>query len=344
MAKAICHEIALQKNYLPTSQLETIYFGGGTPSLLTDDELALIFQTIQQFYTIGSDAEITLEANPDDISTESLNIFKQYINRLSIGVQSFHEPHLRSMNRAHHAYEAESCVKLAQDAGFENITIDLMYGFPQDTSGDIWHKDLAKAISLNVPHISAYNLTIEPNTVLGKWHKKGKFPKVDEEQSAKEFEYMIAYLTQHGFEQYEISNFCKPLRYARHNTSYWQQKPYLGVGPSAHSFNKSSRQYNIANNALYIKSIENNEIPFDIEVLSVNEQVNDYILTSLRTKWGCQFDTIKKLVGIEKFNKISAQIKKFKEDGFLLVRDDTAYLSEKGKLFADRIASNLFLV
>jgi len=354
LVAAICQEIELQQNYLPTRTLETIYLGGGTPSLLNEHEMAQIFETIQRVYTIQSGAEITLEANPDDLSSQKLTELRRWVNRLSIGVQSFYEPYLRFMNRAHHAPESEKCVKSAQDSGFENITIDLMYGMSEKSLGItstgsssdevLWQQDIKKAVALNITHISAYNLTIEPQTVLGKWLKKEKIKAVDEELSARQFEQMIHYFDSNGYEQYEISNFAKNNQYARHNSSYWKRRPYLGVGPSAHSFDGKSRQYNIPNNALYIKSLNNKKIPFEIEWLTVNDQVNDYLLTSLRTIWGCDLRIIKNIAGQSTTEALLPQINHFIKEEYLKNEANVLYLTPKGKLFADRIASDLFLV
>lgn len=354
LVSAICREIELQKDYLPARTLETIYLGGGTPSLLTESELGQIFETIHRIYQVESDAEITLEANPDDITKEKLIELKPFINRLSIGIQSFHEPYLRFMNRAHNADESEQCVKLAQDSDFENLTIDLIYGMSerllgihessQDSDEQLWQRDLEMAVALNTPHISAYNLTIEPQTALGNWLKKGKIKPVEEELSARQFEQMIAYLNANHYEQYEISNFARNGHYALHNSSYWKRRPYLGVGPSAHSFNGVSRQYNIANNALYIKSIQAGNLPFESETLTAFEQVNDYLLTSLRTIWGCDLGVIKEISGIDLLEIQKSYFTAFFEKEWIHINNNVLYLTPKGKLFADRIASDLFLV
>lgn len=354
LVTAICHEIELQKDYLPTRTLETIYFGGGTPSLLSEAELGRIFETIQQLYQVSPSAEITLEANPDDLTKEKLTSLKPFINRLSIGLQTFHEPYLRFMNRAHNAAESEASVKLAQDNGFENLTIDLMYGMSErllgienlnDSSDEqLWQNDLEKAVALNTPHISAYNLTIEPKTALGNWLKKGKIKAVDEELSARHFEQMMAYLMANNYEQYEISNFARNGQYAHHNSSYWKRKPYLGVGPSAHSFNGKSRQYNAANNTLYVKWLNEKKIPFEIENLTSCDQVNDYLLTGLRTMWGCDLSVIKELAGIDLKEIQNKYLTAFMNNGWVVIENNVLYLTPKGKLFADRIASDLFIV
>jgi len=352
MVAAICREIELQQDYLPTRTLETIYFGGGTPSILAPNELEQIIETIHRFFKVESGAEITLEANPDDITSEKLRALKPFVNRLSIGLQSFYEPYLRFMNRAHNAQESEQCVKLAQDHGFDNLTIDLIYGMSQAHLGmvptvsdeQLWQQDLDKAMALGTPHISAYNLTIEPQTALGNWLKKGKIKPVDEELSARHFEQMVRSLRQAGYEQYEISNFAKNGQYARHNSSYWKRRPYLGVGPSAHSFNGVSRQYNVSNNALYLLGIQVEKPVFELEQLSVFDQVNDYILTSLRTIWGCDLAVIWDIGKVDLLEEQKAYVEKFLEKNWVEVRNNVLYLTEKGKLFADRIASDLFLV
>ncbi|RRB00061.1 radical SAM family heme chaperone HemW [Larkinella rosea] len=345
---ALCREIELQKDYLPNRRLETIYLGGGTPSLLAEQELNQLFETIHRFYTVSPDAEITLEANPDDlIGPEAdpmvpLRIFRKYVNRLSIGIQSFHEANLRLMNRPHSAPEAENCVRLAQETGFENLTIDLIYGVPAETHA-VWQADLAKAMALNVPHVSAYCLTIEPGTVFGNWHKKGRLQAADDEFAAEQFTKLVQTLAENGYEQYEISNFAKPGREARHNSSYWKRRPYLGIGPSAHSFNGPSRQYNIANNSQYIRAIEKSEIPGTVEKLSRADQVNDYLLTGIRTKWGCDLRELTNLAGADFQVLRRIELQKLQNQGWLLLENHVLTLTPAGKLFADRVAAELFM-
>ncbi len=354
LVAAICQEIELQKDYLPTRTLETVYFGGGTPSLLTASELGQIFETIHRIYHVQPNAEITLEANPDDLTFAKLLTLRRFVNRLSIGIQSFHEPYLRFMNRAHTAAESASCVKLAQDSGFENLTIDLIYGMSEKLLGmqlsseiseeDLWQKDLEKAVDLNTPHISAYNLTIEPQTALGNWLKKGKIKAVEEELSAHQFEQMTTYLNANHYEQYEISNFARNGCYALHNSSYWKRRPYLGIGPSAHSFDGKSRQYNVSNNAQYIQAVKEGKGAFDVEVLTPFDQVNDYLLTSLRTIWGCDLGIIQELAGINLQEVQKNYLTAFFENEWIIIQNNTLFLTTKGKLFADRIASDLFVV
>ncbi|WP_128545940.1 radical SAM family heme chaperone HemW [Larkinella soli] len=348
LVEALCREIGLRKDYLPTNRLETIYFGGGTPSLLTEAELAQIFETIHRHFTVAVDAEITLEANPDDLvrsasGPDPMGRFRKYANRLSIGIQSFHEPHLRLMNRAHTAAEAESCVQRAREAGFDNLTIDLIYGVPAG-GHDIWKTDLDKAIALDVPHISSYCLTIEPGTVFGNWLSKGRLNAPDDAFGAEEFNLLVEALTAAGYEQYEISNFARPGMEARHNSSYWKRRPYLGIGPSAHSFNGLSRQYNIANNARYIRSLQKGEIPATVEELSRADQVNDYLLTSLRTKWGCDLTELTLLAGTDFQALRRKELNRLYGQGWLALDDRTLRLTEAGKLFADRVAADLFVM
>lgn len=344
VVEAICREIELQANYLTDKRLQTIYFGGGTPSLLNINELYDIFETIKKYYTFSDDIEITLEANPDDITKERLAILQRFdFNRLSIGIQSFNNDHLKKLNRIHNAQEAESCVKLAQDMGFQNITIDLIYAIPYENH-HIWEQDLQKALSLNVPHISSYCLTIEEKTVFGKWLQINKIPPINEDFASEQFKILVDTLEGAGYEQYEISNFCRDNQYSRHNSSYWQRHEYLGVGPSAHSYNGFSRQYNVANNPAYIKSILLGQIPADYEMLSNEEKLNDYILTGLRTKWGCNLTEIEKLVGAKWHISNKEILKRYLSQGLLQIHNETLLLSKKGKLFADRIASDLFLI
>lgn len=344
LVQAICKEISLQKDYLETNKLDTIYFGGGTPSLLTQEELSLIFETIYTHFTVSPSAEITFEANPDDLTQEKLLLFRAFpINRFSIGIQSFYEPHLKFLNRAHSAQEAQQCVYLTQDAGFGNISIDLIYAIPH-LGHFVWEKDLQTALDLKVPHISSYCLTIEPKTAFGNWLRTGKLPPIDEEFSIEQFKMLMQQLRQGGFEQYEISNFALPGFYSRHNSNYWKKRPYLGIGPSAHSFNGLTRQYNISNNAKYVKALLSGTVPATIEDLSLYDQVNEYIMTSLRTTWGCNLQEVTQWSGID----IKHINKKYIEDclqkKLVLLDSDVLTLTTEGKLLADQIASDLFIV
>ncbi|UHG92324.1 radical SAM family heme chaperone HemW [Spirosoma oryzicola] len=347
LVEAICAEIKLQKEYLSSKTLQTVYFGGGTPSLLTEAELARIFETIHNEFSVSPTAEITLEANPDDLQDQKLQVLRRYVNRLSIGLQTFDEPTLRWMNRAHTAAEAETCVWRAREAGFENMSVDLIYGIPDPTTTDqpatLWQTDLQKMLALDVPHLSAYALTIEPDTAFGRWKQKGKLPAVDENLAAEQFEELTKVLTTAGYEHYEISNFAKPGQYARHNTAYWQRKPYLGVGPSAHSYTGFSRQYNIANNARYVTALQNGEVPATVETLTIADQVNEYLLTGLRTKWGCSLTELDTLLGGDFSQTQSSDLAAMYASGWLVRDNDQLRLTEAGKLFADRVAASLFV-
>jgi oxygen-independent coproporphyrinogen-3 oxidase len=347
LVDALCAEIVLQKSYLPGNVLKTIYFGGGTPSLLTEPELQQLFDTIHAHFTIeagpnGEPAEITLEANPDDLTLGKLMMLRRYVNRLSIGIQTFDEATLRWMNRAHTATEAQTCVRLARGAGFENISVDLIYGIP-NRSPSLWKADLETMLALDVTHLSAYALTIEPDTAFGRWEKTGKLPPVDENLAAEHFEDLTKALTGAGYEHYEISNFARAGHYARHNTAYWQRRPYLGIGPSAHSYNGHSRQYNIANNARYIADIDRTTVPATVEELTTADQVNEYLLTGLRTQWGCSLTELDELLGAEFARIQERDLTKLYASGWLVRAGDRLRLTEAGKLFADRVAATLFV-
>jgi oxygen-independent coproporphyrinogen III oxidase len=282
---ALLKEISLQKNYL-FEHVATVYFGGGTPSILPSEDIDSILKKLKDTFQVDVDAEITLEANPDDITATKLAEWKAIgINRLSIGIQSFFEEDLRWMNRAHNAKQAVECIELAQQSGFDNLTIDLIYGTPSLTD-EHWKYNVQKAIELNIPHLSCYALTVEPRTALEKMIEQKKIENVNTEKQARHFEMLMQWIQLAGYEHYEISNFAKPGFKSKHNSSYWQGKSYLGLGPSAHSFNGSSRQWNVANNALYIQSLNKGAVPFEIEVLTKEQQLNEYIMTSLRTMEG----------------------------------------------------------
>ncbi len=352
LVDALCAEIALQKDYLPSQPLETIYFGGGTPSLLTESELAQIFESIHANFTVSPLAEVTLEANPDDLNPDKLRSLRRYVNRLSIGIQTFDEATLRWMNRAHTATEAQTCVWLAREAGFENMSVDLIYGIP-NREKSLWQLDLEKVLALNVPHLSAYALTIEPDTAFGRWEKKGKLPVADESLAAEQFEELTKALTTANYVHYEISNFARhggarhgdalDERYARHNTAYWQRRPYLGIGPSAHSYNGHSRQYNIANNALYNTAIQQGRVPAEVEQLTRADQVNEYLLTGLRTQWGCSITELDTLLMSDFAQKQADDLAAMYATGWLTRTDDRLLLTPAGKLFADRVAATLFI-
>jgi oxygen-independent coproporphyrinogen-3 oxidase len=339
---ALCREIELQKDYLGNRDINTLYFGGGTPSILDERDLAQIFETISRYHTLKPDAEITLEANPDDLDKPKLEILREFgINRLSIGIQTFDDKQLQFLHRAHNAYEAANCVKLAQDVGIDNISIDLIYGIPSPDH-DIWQSDLQKATELGTKHISAYCLTIEPQTVFGKWQKKGQLKPADEEYAAVQFEMLLAHLQANGFEQYEISNFALPGFYSRHNSNYWKDQPYLGLGPSAHSYNLESRQYNVANNTKYAQALQQNKLDCTVEKLSSEDRINEYIMTSLRTSWGCDTSKISRNYKVDILAIYADTMQKLQQEQMLNIEDGIIRLTTRGKLVADRIASDLF--
>lgn len=344
LVKSILTEIDLRLNYLADKNIDTIYFGGGTPSLLSEKESFLILEKIYKLYHVSKDAEITFECNPDDLSDDKLKELKRLeVNRLSIGLQSFDEEELIWMNRAHTAKESEASVKRSQDRGFENITIDLIYGskFSNLTN---WKKTLDKAIALQVPHISSYNLTIEEKTKLGHDLKVKKEVAIDDEKSSELFLEMIDRLEKNKFIQYEISNFGKEGYFSIHNSNYWKGAHYIGLGPSAHSFDGTSRQWNIANNNLYIKQVsEKTEAYFEKEILTEKERFNEYILTSLRTIWGIDLNYLKTNFNNDFVKAFLDQLEIFIKQEHVIVKNTTYTLSEKGKLLADKIASELFM-
>ena len=344
LLNALQKEISLQKNFLEGEKIHTIYLGGGTPSILKQEDLKRLFDVIYQNFPVANDAEITLEANPDDLHTQKIKELKQTdINRFSIGVQSFRDADLQFMNRAHCAEEAVDSVKRVQDAGWENITIDLMYGTPTLSDKD-WQQNMQTAINLNVPHISAYALTVEKNTPLHHFIKHKKCAPVKEEKSARQFIQLMDNLDKVGFIQYEISNFAQKGFYSQHNSNYWKDKNYLGVGPSAHSFNGTFRQWNIANNIRYIQQISQGLVPAETEKMNVKQRYNDYILTTLRTIWGVNTSFVKSQFSgkYERFLLNSAQ--KWIDSDHLLKNNELLTLSKKGKLLANYISSDLFWV
>jgi oxygen-independent coproporphyrinogen-3 oxidase len=339
---AIIREIALQKDYLQDKKVNSVYFGGGTPSLLSVDDIQRIFFEITRFFDLSPNAEITLEANPDDLTSTKIKALRQTpINRFSIGVQSFHDSDLEYMNRAHNGGEALYCIKAAQDSGFENLTIDLIYGTPT-MNDDLWKYNIQTAIGLDIPHISCYALTVEPQTALDHFIKKGRSKPIDEQQSARQFLQLIDSLTSSGFEHYEISNFAKPSFHAVHNSNYWKGVSYLGIGPSAHSFNGNTRQWNVAHNMKYLKAIKENNVPFEIEHLTPNDQYNEYVMTGLRTQWGVNTTKIEQW-GNDFLDAFLEQAIPFLKEGVLIKNENNYRLSVEGRLRADGIASDLFV-
>lgn len=342
MVDAICKEIKLKKDRI-TEQVGSIYFGGGTPSVLSSASLQKIFDTLVNCFSISADAEITIETNPDDLDAKKIADFRKLpINRFSIGIQSFFEEDLVWMNRAHNANEAISCIKRSQDAGFENLSIDLIYGYPLLTD-EKWFININKAIELQTPHISAYALTVETKTALANAIAKGKQSDMSDEQSASQFLDLTHKLQNAGFEHYEISNYALPGKYAIHNTNYWRGVSYLGIGPSAHGFDGQNRYINVANNAKYLAAVSNGKLVETLEELSQTDHVNEYIMTSLRTMWGTDLKKISSLYGEIYVQEMIRQIKPYIENEKVTFSNNLIKLTDKGKLFADGIAADLFV-
>lgn len=343
LVKSLVAELEQRRDYLKDKRIETIYFGGGTPSLLSEREAFMILEKIYKLCDVSRDAEVTLECNPDDLSEEKLKELKRLeINRLSIGLQSFNEEELVWMNRAHTARESEASVKRAQDKGFENITIDLIYG-SKFSNLRSWKSTLDKAIALDVKHISSYNLTIEEKTKLGHDFKQKKEVAIDDELSSEMFLEMIDRLGKNGFIHYEISNFGKEGFFSRHNSNYWKGKHYLGLGPSAHSFDGESRQWNVANNNSYIKKVAEGKDYFEKETLTETERFNEYMLIALRTMWGVDLSYLRTNFDAELVKHFLQETEHFIEAGSITVKESFYTLTEKGKLLADRIAGDLFV-
>lgn len=343
LVSALQNELVLRKNELPNEPIKTIYFGGGTPSLLNLEELTAIFKTIYAEFTIAENPEITLEANPDDLSEEKINeLANSKINRLSIGVQSFFEEDLKLMNRAHNAEEALNSIKLARSK-FDNISVDLIYGIP-GMSNERWQKNIQILLDLDIPHISSYALTVELNTALQKFIEKGKIKPVDDAAAAQHFETLRTVLKNAGFEHYEFSNYGKPGYFSQNNTAYWLGKPYLGIGPSAHSYDGNSRKWNIANNTLYIKAIERSELPLEVEELSITDRYNEYIMTRLRTYFGVDLVEVESEFGKEYLEYLKEQSVVLFEKELLRIENDVMHITEKGTFLSDGIAADLFYI
>ena len=341
MIQAICKEITLSKNYFSEDdKITTLYFGGGTPSILNESELLQIMKTLNNTFDLSEVEEITLEANPDDIDQEKLEIWKKVgLNRLSIGIQSFRQSDLDWMNRAHTVQEAETVIELAQQNGFLNITADLIYGLP-DLSIETWRSHIMRLVEMKIPHISAYCLTVEPKTVLNKLVKTHKISLPNDEIQAEQFECLIKTLEEQGYEQYEVSNFSLPNHHSKHNSNYWKNKKYLGIGPSAHSYNLHNRSWNIANNNLYINNLENNKPYSEIEELTKKNQFNEMIMMGLRTKWGVDLKALQLIQ--EPTKEFWNTIEKFVISKEMKHSDNSLILTKKGLLKADYIASELF--
>lgn len=345
MLLAIKKEIGLRHHELENKSLKSLYFGGGTPSVLSVDEIKSLIDEFQKYFSFDEAIEITLESNPDDLNKNFLKELSQTeINRLSIGTQSFFDEDLKLMNRAHNASEAESSIKRAQDYGLENISIDLIYGSPT-SNFEIWKDNLNKTIELQVPHVSSYALTVEPKTALEKWIENGKVRAPEESEQNQEFYYMSDFLKNNGFDHYEISNFGKPGFHSGHNSAYWKSEPYLGIGPSAHSYNGNfERSWNIANNPLYIKSINQNIIPTETEVLSEKDRFNEAMMIGLRTIWGVDLNKINQNFSAEIIDYLNKEIKPKLESGILKIENNHLLIPEKHWFLADGIASDLFIV
>lgn len=342
--KAIIQEIELRKDVFANKFISSIYFGGGTPSLLSKEELDMIFEKLYKSFKIDVDVEITLESNPDDLNYDKILQLKDTpINRLSIGVQSFRDKDLKYMNRAHTAIEALNSIKVAQDIGFQNITIDLIYGTPGMSNED-WKYNLRKSNALNLPHISSYSLTVEEKTPLYYQILNKNISPVDEQQSVDQFKILMDEMSRYGYEQYEISNFCKDNSYSKHNSSYWRKDHYLGLGPSAHSYFGNTRLWNVSNNVKYINALSASLLPLVNENLNTQDMYNEYVMTSLRTKWGCSLIQIEKYYPKFFLNYFKIQIKSHEMNGYVIEDKGVYRLSEKGKLIADRITSDLFVI
>lgn len=345
MLLAIKKEIRLRYQELENKTLKSLYFGGGTPSVLSVDDIQSLMDEIQKYFSFDENIEITLESNPDDLNKNFVKALSQTeINRLSIGTQSFFDEDLKLMNRAHNASEAESSIKRAQDSGLENISIDLIYGSPTSNLG-IWKENLNKTIELQVPHVSSYALTVEPKTALEKWIENGKVSSPEETEQNQEFYYMTDFLKDNGFDHYEISNFGKPGFHSKHNSAYWKYEPYLGLGPSAHSYNGSiERSWNIANNPIYIKNLNQNILPKETEILSEKDRFNEMIMIGLRTTWGVDLGKINHNFSPEITDYLKNEIKNKLQSGILKIDNNFLKIPQKHWFLADGIASDLFLV
>ena len=345
MVLALAKELQLRKDEFQFDAefpcIETIYFGGGTPSVLTVKEIQLLIDTVRQNYPVSQNPEITLEANPDDLSEENLRAFAAIgINRLSIGIQSFFEEDLKLMHRAHDSVQAKKCLELATRY-FDNISLDLIYGIPGMTN-ERWRQNIETALSFGIPHISSYALTVEPKTALNKLIQTGKVAAPKDEVAQEHFLILVETLEANGLVHYELSNFGQENYFSRNNSAYWLGKKYLGIGPSAHSYDGVSRSWNVANNALYLKAIQNNELPCEAEILTQEDRYNEYMMTGLRTIWGVSLIRIEQEFGPDYLNYLKQQSQKFISDGLLIITDGILTPTLKGKFLTDGIASDLF--
>ena len=344
LVAALLKEASIRKEELQNEAIKTIYFGGGTPSLLSADALLRIFDTLAENYNLSALQEVTLEANPDDLTASYLRELRRTpVNRLSIGIQSFREVDLKLMNRAHDAKQALRCVPESADIGFENISIDLIYGIQGLSQAD-WIKNLNTAFDLPITHLSSYCLTVEPKTKLAKLVSSGELPAVNDESAANHFETLIEMTEAAGIPWYEVSNFAKPGMESKHNSSYWANEHYVGLGPGAHSFNGVKRSWNVSSNTAYIQQIDKNVLPSESEVLTSEEKFNEYLLTVLRTRKGLSFSELNNRCDSTKINEIKAVLQEKAAQGLATINNDGAVLTTKGLLFADAIASSLFIV
>ncbi|RAK24435.1 oxygen-independent coproporphyrinogen-3 oxidase [Flavobacterium aquaticum] len=343
MVLALAKEIQLRKSEFQDEIVETIYFGGGTPSILSIEDLRFLIDTVYRNYRVVENPEITVEANPDDLAENRIiELSKNKVNRLSIGIQSFFEDDLQLMNRAHNVEEAKKCLEIATQY-FDNISIDLIYGVPE-MSNEKWLQNIETALSFGVPHISSYALTVEPKTALHSFIQKGIIPQPDDEVAQEHFQILVDKLSESGFIHYELSNFGKENYFSKNNSSYWLGKKYIGIGPSAHSYDGKNRGWNVSNNSLYIKSIQENKLPIEIETLTKTDRYNEYIMTGLRTIWGVSLERIEQEFGKNYLDYLNRQAAKFIEDHLLFVDDNILRTTKKGKFLSDGIASDLFLL
>jgi len=343
MVLALAKEITLRKDEFKGETVETIYFGGGTPSILQTSDLRLLIDTVFQNYKVVDNPEITVEANPDDLTEERIvELSTNKVNRLSIGIQSFFEDDLKLMNRAHNVDEAKKCLEIATKY-FDNITIDLIYGMP-NMSNEKWLQNVEWALAYNIPHISSYALTVEPKTALHQFIKQGVIPQLDDELAQEHFNLLVEKLEENGFIHYELSNFGKENYFSKNNSSYWLGKKYIGIGPSAHSYDGKKRGWNVSNNSLYLKSLAENKVPIETETLTKTDRYNEYIMTGLRTIWGVSLERIETEFGPKYLEYLNQQSAKYIEDHLLFVDENILRTTKSGKFLGDGIASDLFLL
>ncbi len=343
MVLALSKELTLRKNEFKDEIVETIYFGGGTPSILSWNDLNHLIDEVYANYQVSDNPEITIEANPDDLDDKRiLELAKSRVNRLSIGVQSFFEEDLKLMNRAHNALEAKKCLELATQH-FDNISVDLIYGIP-GLSNEKWKQNIQTLLHLKIPHISSYALTVEHKTALEKMIRKGDIPQLDDGVAHEQFLILVDKLEANGFVHYELSNFGKANYFSRNNSAYWLGKKYLGIGPSAHSYDGVNRSWNVSNNSLYIKSIQESKLPCEVETLSIADRYNEYVMTGLRTVWGVSLERIEKEFGKSYLDYLLQNVQRFLDDEKLILENDILKTTKKGKFFCDGIASDLFKI